>query len=340
MKKIVLYADWTDIIGHLTSFYAVCENEEGKTAEQIEKEKQAYLEENLKSFFASVKEIRSQGYDVDCHVITGGTREYIMPMFMEVFAHAEKYGELDLFKSLTLEYGSENINLIEYRKEHGMEYKEGQELSSKVCQVVAKQDPKKAFPEEQTARIRAELESTGIATLNAEYPYNYMQNVVLNKEDVTEEEFKEFCRKVRSLYGEGYTFYEYFCPGYGVEIDIAAPRNTKANAVKSIKKRYYGRGKGAEVDLEVIVGDYKEVELPMINETINQNVLVIATEESENLGMTIESLTLDIPPHLLQSKQKLGALSNALHLIADDIKNYDGYGINPFSKYDKEDYVY
>ena len=83
MKKIVLYADWTDIIGHLTSFYAVCENEEGKTAEQIEKEKQAYLEENLKSFFASVKEIRAQGYDVDCHVITGGTREYIMPMFME-----------------------------------------------------------------------------------------------------------------------------------------------------------------------------------------------------------------------------------------------------------------
>lgn len=297
MKKIIMYVDWTDCVAHLTAEYA-----EGESP----KEKGEYTAKQAKNFFAQIKLLKIKGYNIDCHVISGGSVEMLSEMYGQICELAENSGCGDLFKSLTCEYGGDIVT-----KSGVIENKNA--------------DAESLFTNELEEKAKAHFKNEENIFFNKE---KYFQNIRFENIDITKQEFEEKCLEVSKIYGhEDFNFYSYFCPGYGVEIDIVPKSLNKNSAVKNINEIFYSKLSRHKIALSIFNGDFAEIDLPMVNSSLTRSVLFVGTEE----GNILENIQNTKLPVSIKGK-KLEALTLAL----DDVNRQD-LRKHP---YDKGDFEY
>lgn len=297
MSKIVLYVDWTDCVAHLATEYA-----EGETPT----EKSEYTAKQAKNFFAQIKQLQDKGFEVECHVISGGSVEMLSEMFEQICELAENSGFPNLFKSLTCEYGGDIVT------------KDG------IIEV-PNPDSERLFTKSLQDSASASLSDIPDVYFRRD---KYLQNIRFENINITEQEFNTNCARVEEIYGhKDFNFYSYFCPGYGVEIDICPKSLNKYNAVRRINAAFYAQTPRSEIVLSIFNGDFPQIDLPMVNASLTSDVLFVGTEEGEILSQTTgTSLPTSVKGRKLES----------LTLALQEVCSKD-LSLHP---YDKGDYEY
>lgn len=305
-KKIIFYIDWTDCLAHLTGDDAYAEGE-------TEKEKADYTRKQVNNFFDALKKLKEL-YDVDIHCITGGTEEYLngdghgwITLIHELFASA---GCPDVFKSVATEYG-------------------GDLLVGKDCTLVERdfEDSKILCTETLLDSIRQTLPPEIVGNVELSL-CKYFANVRFEKEDMTEAEFEYYYSLIQSFKNnEDYSTYPYYCPGYGVEIDVLPKGFDKARAVDSINSAFYSATPNEDITLSVFNGDFSQIDLRMVDHSLTDNVLFVGSEDA------------DIVPHVEGTDLQYRTVGHKIEAITKAMEEIYSKGLD-LSSYNKGGYHY
>lgn len=319
MKRIVIpiYVDWTDGIAHLSGGEDYAKGENAK-------ERSEYTLNQANKFFSACKRLIGAGYKPEIHVITGGSIEANQELNERIIASAYEFGMPDLFKSVTTNYGGDmmvNSN------------KEGREAINIVTNIVPN-------PIQNEFVKSAELRELVSKNIPREYEmkfkeYEYYQCVNLANENITEKDFNNLVALLKAEFAsKDITIYAYYDPGYGLDIDFVPKNLTKGRAIDEIRKLFYVkdapeldprfaksnpgfmRPTESDIALEIIMGDYAEVELVAIDHSMQNNVLFVATEDNTGISEVLEGTELKT---FIQGK-KLDALTQALNHVVDEIE--------------------
>lgn len=300
-KKIILYVDWTDCLSHLSGDDAYSEGE-------TESEKKNYTRDQVNRFFRALGSLR-KNYEVDLHCITGGSQEYLngdghgwIDLIHELFSSC---GYPDVFKSVVTEYGADllvgpSAKLIERPFED----------SKILCTDKLLED------------IRATLPSEIVSMVELSF-YKYFANVRFEKEDMTEQEFEYYYDMIKSFANnQAYTLYPYYCPGYGVEIDVLPNGLNKTRAVQSINSLFYKDTPKENIALSVFNGDFSQIDLQMVDSSLTNDVLFVGSEDA------------DIAPYLNRTElpfRNVGHKIEALSIAMEEISKQD-LEMHPYNK--------
>lgn len=305
MKIIPTYIDWTDAVAHLnySDTYA-----EGETEDQ----KLLYTTQVGDEFFAACERLKKLGYRVDAHVISGGTIDYLQKWNEENVGLAIKSGQPNLFKSLTTEYGGDVITVDE--KENG-------EFES-----VFIPHPYDGINFATSDVLQERLKALVPAKYAPEFiNYKYGQNIRLENPDITEDDFEAVAEMLKSIDGaQELDIYPYYCPGYGVEVDFFPKGFDKERAVENVNGLFYSDVEKEQIALSIFNGDFADVDLRMVNQSLTNNVLFVGTQDG-NIKEHTEGTTLEATTE----GRKLNAVTMALNNVADviertgDVPNYD-----------------
>ncbi len=305
-KKIIFYLDWTDCLAHLTGDDAYSEGETSA-------EKRKYTRNQVNRFFKALRKLKEK-YDVEIHCITGGSQEYLngngngwISLIHELFINE---GFPDVFKSVVTEYGADllvgpNVQLLECPYED----------SKKLCTNQLLQNINDVVPEEIKSMVELSF-------------YKYFANIRFLKDDLTDEEFNYYYEILKEFKNnELYTLYPYYCPGYGVEIDVLPNGLDKTRAVESINEYFYKDTKPEDIALSVFNGDFHQIDLRMVDSSLTNDVLFVGSEDAD-ISSYIEST--DLPYR--NAGHKIEAISMVMEELADvDLEKHP---------YDKGGYQY
>lgn len=288
-KKIIFYVDWTDCLAHLTGDDAYAEGDTNL-------EKNNYTRTQVNRFFTALKTLREK-YDVEVHCITGGSQEYLngdghgwISLIHELFINA---GFTDVFKSVVTEYGADllvgpNVELIE----------RPYEKSKTLCTEELLEDIRNTIPKEISSMVELSF-------------YKYFANIRFEKEDMTEEEFKYYYAIIKEFKNNQlYTLYPYFCPGYGVEIDVLPNGLDKTRAVNSINSLFYANTPSEDIALSVFNGDFHQIDLRMVDSSLTRDVLFVGSEDAD-IKPYVEGTDL----HYRNAGHKIEAISMVMEEI-------------------------
>ena len=259
-QKIIFYVDWTDCISHLTGDEAYSEGE-------TEEERKNYTRCQVNNFFQALTKL-SEHYDVDLHCITGGTIEYLnkdgngwIKLIHELFTSA---GFPNTFKSVATEYGADLLigqNSILLERPFA--------ASKTLCTNQLLENIHKKLPSEIESMVELSL-------------YKYFANIRFEKEDMTVEEFEYYYSIIKTFENhELYTQYPYYCPGYGVEIDVLPKGLDKTRAVRSINSVFYSNIPKENIALSVFNGDFSEIDLRMVDYSLTNDVLFAGSMDAD-----------------------------------------------------------
>ncbi len=259
-RKIIMYVDWTDCLAHLTG-------DEAYTEGETDEEKRSYTRNQVNRFFNALKTLKTS-YDVEIHCITGGSQEYLngddhkwIDLIHELFASC---GCPDVFKSVVTEYGADllvgpNATLVERPYED----------SKILCTDKLLEDIRKTLPSDIISEVELSF-------------YKYFANVRFEKEDMTVHEFEYYYEKIKSFSNnQAYTLYPYYCPGYGVEIDVLPNGLNKTRAVNSINSLFYSDIPKEDIALSVFNGDFSQIDLQMVDYSLTEDVLFVGSEDAD-----------------------------------------------------------
>ena len=305
-KKIICYVDWTDCIAHLTGDEAY---QEGETPE----ERSAYTRKQVNEFFEALGELK-QKYDVDIHCITGGCEDYLqtssgwIKLLHELFINQ---GHPDTLKSVLTEYGGDlivgpNLEVVERPFEDSKSL-----INEKLCDDIR-------------ATIPIQYQEGAEVTL----PYKYFANIRFENEDLTNQEFNYLCNVIDRFEGrENYELYPYYCPGYGVEIDVVPIGLDKARGVDTINEHFYKDTPKEDIALSIFNGDFGSIDLRMTNHSLTKDVLFVGSEDADIAPMLAgQSLPYMTAGH------KIECMTIAMRKLAQE-----NLELHP---YDKGDYSY
>lgn len=305
-KKIIFYIDWTDCLAHLTGDNAYAEGD-------TDEDKRNYTRRQVNHFFKALKNLQNY-YDVDIHCITGGTREYLngdghgwISLIHELF---ESAGCSDVFKSVVTEYGGDmligkNCDFLECDLEDAKAF----------CTNKMLDDIRKTLPDEIVDKVELSL-------------CKYYANVRFEKEDMTEEEFNYYYSLIKSFKNsDAYSIYPYYCPGYGVEMDILPNGFDKTRAVSSINSVFYDAFSREDIALSVFNGDFSQIDLRMVDESLSDNVLFVGSEDA------------DIKPYVQDSELSYRTVGHKIEAISMAMEEIAAKGMD-LSSYNKGGYRY
>lgn len=289
-KKIIFYVDWTDCLAHLTG-------DESYSEGDTKKDQANYTRTQVNNFFQSLTKI-SKNYDVDIHCITGGTIEYLnkngngwIKQIHELFTSS---GFPDTFKSVVTEYGADLL------------------IGEKSILLEKPFEPSKTLCTEELLRNIYRQLPNEIVDLTELSLYKYFANIRFEKEDMTENEFKYYYSIIKEFKNtELYDKYPYYCPGYGVEIDVLPKGLNKERAVKSINESFYSNTPRENIALSVFNGDFAEIDLRMIDHSLTDDVLFVGSEDA-NIKPYVENTPL---PYRIEG-HKIEAITNVMEEIA------------------------
>lgn len=289
-KKMIFYIDWTDCLAHLTGDEAY---QEGTTQE----ERSRYTRDQVNNFFYALRKLNEK-YDVDIHCITGGTIEYLngdghgwISLIHELF---ESAGFSDVFQSVATEYGGD---LLIGRDSEILE--RPFDDAKILCTNQLLNDINQSLPSEIRSMVELSL-------------CKYYANIRFEKEDITEKEFEYYYALIKEFKNNNmYSLYPYYCPGYGVEIDVLPKGFDKARAVDSINSVFYRNVPRKDIILSVFNGDFSQIDLRMVDHSLTDDVLFVG------------SVDADIEPYVSNTSlpyrvggYKIGAITNAMEEIA------------------------
>ena len=290
-KKIIFYVDWTDCIAHLTG---AAEYSEGDT----EEEKRNYTLRQVNDFFEALGKLTKK-YDVDIHCVTGGCEDYLngpkhgwIDLLHELFKNE---GYPSVFKSVITEYGGDllvgsNSTLFERPFEDSKIL-----INEKLCENIK-------------ATIPEQYRETAEVTL----PYKYFANIRFVDENLTEAEFNAIYTSVCGFNGHDlYTLYPYYCPGYGVEIDVLPKGLDKARGIETINNMFYSTTPKDDIALSVFNGDFATIDLRMTDLSLTKDVLFVGSEDAD-IAPVLEGQTL---PYMTGG-HKVACITNAMRVIA------------------------
>lgn len=295
-KKIIMYIDWTDCLAHLTG-------DEAYTEGETEQEKRNYTRNQVTRFFTALEKL-DQFYDVDLHCITGGSEEYLngnshgwITLLHELFKNA---GFPNTLQSVVTEYGGDllvgsNIQRLEYPFED----------SKYLCTEKLLDSIRNTIPKKVSSMVELSF-------------YKYFANVRFEKEDMTEAEFEYYFSLIQEFKNhEAYTLYPYYCPGYGVEIDVLPNGLDKSRAVQSVNKIFYHNLSKENVALSIFNGDFSQIDLRMIDCSLTSDVLFVGSEDADikpyventelkyrTVGHKIEAITMAMEEVLTMDLEK------------------------------------
>ena len=258
-QKIIFYVDWTDCLAHLTGddIYSEGENEE---------EKSSYTRNQVNNFFLALGKLQEK-YDVEIHCVTGGSQVFLgeehpwLTQLHELFINA---GFPNVFKSVVTEYGGDllvgsDIKIIE----------KPYEGSKKLCTEQLLQNIREVIPYEVSQNVELSF-------------FKYYANIRFEKEDMTEEEFEYYYGIIKNFKNnELYTLYPYYCPGYGVEIDVLPNGLDKERAIETINAYFYSNISKEQVALSVFNGDFHQIDLRMVDHSLTSDVLFVGSEDAD-----------------------------------------------------------
>ncbi len=259
-KKIIFYIDWTDCLAHLTGDEAY---QEGETEEQ----RNQYTRNQVNHFFYALEKLQEK-YDVDIHCVTGGTIEYLngdghgwISLLHELFENA---GFPNTFQSVVTEYGADLLigkdsSILERPFED----------SKILCTNHLLNQIENTIPSEIKSMVELSL-------------CKYFANVSFEKEDMTQQEFEYYYDLIKEFQNnELYSLYPYYCPGYGVEIDVLPKGLDKARGVDSINSIFYQNVPTENIALSLFNGDFAQIDLRMIDHSLTEDVLFVASVDAD-----------------------------------------------------------
>lgn len=305
-KKIIFYVDWTDCLAHLTGDEAY---QEGET----EKERKDYTRCQVNHFFQALEKL-NRNYDIDIHCVTGGTIEYLngeghgwISLIHELFENA---GFPNTFCSVVTEYGADLLigkdsKLLERPFED----------SKILCTNQLLDQIENTLPSEIRSMVELSL-------------CKYFANVRFEKENMTQQEFEYYYSFIKEFKNnEMYSLYPYYCPGYGVEIDVLPKGLDKARAVESINSIFYQNVLTNDIALSVFNGDFSEIDLRMVDHSLTDDVLFVGSIDAD-IKPYVANTTL---PYFVNG-YKIECLTRAMEEISTkDLGNHP---------YTKKDYRY
>lgn len=269
-KKIIFYIDWTDCLAHLTG-------DEAYSIGETKEERRNYTRCQVNNFFKELKNL-SKKFEVDIHCITGGSVEYLngngdgwISLIHELFKNA---GFSNTFKSVATEYGGDllvgsEMKLLE------RPFKESKILSTEKLL----KDIHDIIPSEIEPMVELSL-------------YKYFANIRFEKEDMTEEEFNYYYAIISDFKNrELYDLYPYYCPGYGVEIDVLPKGFNKELAVENINSLFYNDTPKDKIALSVFNGDFADIDLRMVDHSLTENVLFVGSMDA-NIQNSLQGKSL------------------------------------------------
>lgn len=110
----------------------------------------------------------------------------------------------------------------------------------------------------------------------------YFANVRFEKEDMTQQEFEYYYDLIKEFQNnELYSLYPYYCPGYGVEIDVLPKGLDKARGVDSINSIFYQNVPTENIALSLFNGDFAQIDLRMIDHSLTEDVLFVASVDAD-----------------------------------------------------------
>lgn len=295
-KKIIMYIDWTDCLAHLTGDEVYVEGE-------TKKEKSDYTRAQVNRFFAALEKLNDL-YDVDIHCITGGSEEYLngdshgwINLLHELFKNA---GFPNTFQSVVTEYGGDllvgsNAQLLEHPFEE----------SKYLCTEKLLDSIRSTIPKEVASMVDLSF-------------YKYFANVRFEKEDMTEAEFEYYFSLIQDFKNhDSYTLYPYYCPGYGVEIDVLPNGLDKSRGVQRINEIFYRNLPKENIALSIFNGDFSQIDLRMVDCSLTSDVLFVGSEDADikpyvestelkyrTVGHKIEAITMAMEEILTMDLEK------------------------------------
>lgn len=289
-KKLIFYIDWTDCLAHLTGDEAY---QEGETPE----ERNQYTRNQVNHFFRALEKLNEK-YDVDIHCITGGTIDYLnkdghgwIPLIHELFDSA---GFPDTFQSVVTEYGGDllvgkEVKILERPFED----------AKILCTNRLLNDINQSLPSEIRSMVELSL-------------CKYFANIRFEKEDMTESEFEYYYTLIKEFKNNNlYSLYPYYCPGYGVEIDVLPKGFDKSRAVDSINSVFYSNTPRENIMLSVFNGDFSQIDLRMVDHSLTDDVLFVGSIDAD-IKPYVSNTTL---PYRVDG-YKIGAITKAMEEIA------------------------
>ncbi len=296
-KKMIFYIDWTDCLAHLTGDEAY---QEGATEEQ----RNQYTRNQVNHFFYALGKLQEK-YDVDIHCVTGGTIEYLngdghgwIPLIHELFENA---GFPNTFQSVVTEYGAD---LLIGKDSRILE--RPFEDSKILCTDHLLYQIENTLPSEIKSMVELSL-------------CKYFANVRFEKKDMTQQEFKYYYALIKEFKNnEMYSLYPYYCPGYGVEIDVLPKGLDKARGVDSINSIFYQNVPTENIALSLFNGDFAQIDLRMIDHSLTEDVLFVSSVDSD-ISSYVSNTSL---PYQIGG-YKIEALTKAMEQISTkDLENH------------------
>ena len=297
MKKIIGYVDWTDFFAHLIEDYV--------PDDLNDDEKKSYNDEKRARLLNAVKEANEKGYEVDLHILSGGTLEYLYSSgwYDKALESLVEAGFPDLVKSLTTEYGADMV------------------IDGKIIEKPFEQSKKLI-----NGTLIEEISKTLPDSPNISYPtYKYFQNVRFEDPDMSEEQFNEYFDSVKGFKGsENFDLYDYYFPGYGVEIDVLPKGLNKGRGVFHIEEEFYENIPEEDIAFRIFNGDFYFSEFPMIAATNSTKILLSGSEDaryredrSPQFGPLYTKETGPIP--YVAGESKLDGFSMALESVVKSL---------------------
>ena len=326
-KKVIFYIGWTDCLAHLTG-------DEAYTEGNSQKEKRKYTRGQVKRFFNALRNLK-QKYDVDIHCITGGTVKYLegdtgwISQVTELF-RSQGCGEN--LKSVVTEYGGDILLPRITENDDVTKRTTGEKANISILQKKRPFAPSKVLcTDDLIKRIKASIPK-GVDPSAVEVTHcDYFVNIRFLDEKMTQSQFEAYYAIISSFEGnEEFELYPYYCPGYGVEIDVLPKGLDKARAVETINEQFYKNTPREEVALQVFNGDFPDIDLRMVDKSMTQDVLFVGSHDTNNLSQYVGGTGLKY----FALEHKVGAISLAMEDIYR--QNLDKY---PHT-YDKENYKY
>ena len=315
-KKVIIYIDWTDALAHLLY-------------DKTYSEGKRYTNVRINRFFNELRNLNHL-YDVEIHCVTGGTEDYlnishnwiepIQGLFVE-------NGFPNVLKSVVTEYGGDVIKIDGYDENAP----EGQKLKTTLVEKPLKSS-NTLPPDELKRNIWRTFQGVTPEKLEKiEFiSYKYAWNVRIKDEEMDEKTFDALYKRIKNFEGsENYDLYPYYCPGYGVEIDVFPKGLDKARAVESIHELFYKDTPSSEIAVEVFNDDWPNVGHRMPNASATPRVLYTASKDTY-LNPPKDDATeklyknLDVP--YMIGGHKIDNVSRAMREIADGValkKEYD-----------------
>jgi len=316
-NKIVEYIDWTDFLTHL-HLKKGANVAKRESLEEAKLYTDGYMDLMADEYFHERQRLINHGYVIDTHCLTGGTicsPELSIQDRNEVISGIfNAYGMPYNFKSTTTEYGGDMILNTLDDNGRGCSYYFTLPENHPFHKTYANSD-----------ELQEDLKALVPKLLSPSFTkYKYFQNVTLEKEDISEIEFNDIVQLVEmGLDDRDLAFYPYFCPGYGVEIDILPIGLSKAAGVENIKRTFYQGEHGnndSDIALEIYMGDFSCVELGAVDSSIGNQVLFVATKDEVGISIATENT----PLATRIGKHKLLATIGIYRELADYADKHNG----------------